>query len=71
MKSGVVSRTVQVQGVVPLAGTWVEMLLQFAAVSPAMVVPLAGTWVEIGFLISLENIAFIDHHNVFTRPTRA
>ena len=35
------------------------------------VVPLAGTWVEIGFLISLENIAFIDHHNVFTRSTRA
>lgn len=33
--------------VVPLAGTWIEILLKKRNMQSTIVVPLAGTWIEI------------------------
>ena len=33
--------------VVPLAGTWIEIMAQYADYQMDAVVPLAGTWIEI------------------------
>ena len=36
--------------VVPLAGTWIEIIWYLSSISRYFVVPLAGTWIEISLV---------------------
>ena len=42
--------------VVPLEGTWIEIIIDYSCLHDAVVVPLEGTWIEIHPPVSLYGV---------------